>query len=104
MIGAPASSLATIKLVTVSLASQVTLLPQSSSAVIITVVVPEVTTEPAAGLCVIIKEVVGVQLSLTCIVEVKSGTIASQLEFEATVWFGAQVSTTGAVVSSMVIT
>ncbi|MNL80446.1 hypothetical protein D3C87_2073040 [compost metagenome] len=37
-------------------------------------------------------------------VEVKTGTIASQLEFEATVWFGAQVSTTGAVVSSMVIT
>ena len=99
----PASSLATIKLVTINFDSQVDSFPHASLTDINMVVVPDETTVPAAGDWVIVNRLAEVQVSVAVIFLVKSGTMASQFEFVAIVWLGAHDTITGAVTSLTLI-
>jgi len=83
----------------VNVVVHVTALFDVSFTVIVTVVLPNGTSVPTTGDCVIIKPVVPVQLSEATTAVVKSGTVAIQLVFVKPDCDGAQVVITGAVLS-----
>src|SRR5262249_28036914 len=71
----------------------------ASETKMVTVVMPDPTIEPGAGLCALIKEPDGVQLSVAVTPDLKSGTGAWQLLFALLVWFGAHAVIAGGEVS-----
>ncbi len=89
--------------VTVKLLVQVTVLLAASFTVIVTTVTPVETSVPAEGDCVIVRLAAEVQLSVAVTLAVKSGTAAWQEASAKADCDGAQVTTTGAVISLTMI-
>jgi len=86
---------------TVNVAVHVVVLPAASATVMVTVVAPKLAVLPANGDCVIVND--ELQLSVATTPAVKSGTGAPHEATASAVWFDAQVTIVGTVVSTTVI-
>jgi len=86
---------------TVNVAVHVVVLPAASATVMVTVVAPKLAVVPANGDCVIVND--EVQLSVAITPAVKFGTGAPHEATASAVWFDAQVTIVGTVVSTTVI-